>query len=85
MATHPGVEPSCAPVAEGDMLAVVFVETPQNDAEFDLEVRLQPAGFRVSANEPPTNTVDCYTPQHDELRAAQAAGLSISPPAIRST
>ena len=44
------------------MLRVVLVETPQHDADFDLDVRLQRVPYRTSDNHPPTNvacTIDC--------------------------
>ncbi len=44
------------------MLPAVLVQTPQNDADFDLDVRLQEVQYRISANHPPTNvncTIDC--------------------------
>ena len=42
------------------MLPLVYVETPQNDADFDLDVRLQQVQYRTSANHPPTD-LDCAT------------------------
>jgi hypothetical protein len=44
------------------MLRVVLVETPQNDADFDLDVRLQRVQYRISAHHAPTKvdcTIDC--------------------------
>ena len=44
------------------MLPAVLVQTPLNDADFDLDVRLQEVQYRISANHPPTNldcTIDC--------------------------
>jgi hypothetical protein len=45
------------------MLPVVLLETPQNDADFDLDVRLQDVQYRLSANHAPTSVnctnIDC--------------------------
>jgi hypothetical protein len=45
------------------MLPVVLLETPQNDADFDLDVRLQEVQHRISADHKPTQInctqIDC--------------------------
>ena len=46
------------------MLPVVLLETPQTDADFDLDVRLQEVQYRISADHAPTQvgpgcTIDC--------------------------
>ena len=41
------------------MLFLVLVETPQNDADFDLDVRLQEVQYRLSAKGPSVTKIDC--------------------------
>jgi hypothetical protein len=42
------------------ILDVVLVETPQDDADFDLEVKLQPVESGIYAGQPVTQ-LDCTT------------------------